>query len=79
VRNYRTQEAIEEEELRDEDWQTLRHIVLLILLACSMFVVCQLEKLTAFGLQVHIVEQMGHTVKVKVKLSRNRPWRPIGL
>jgi hypothetical protein len=50
VRNYRTQEATEEEELNDEDWQTLRHIVLLILLACSMFVVCQLNKLTYFYL-----------------------------
>ncbi|PNF32094.1 Integral membrane protein GPR155 [Cryptotermes secundus] len=37
VKHYHTQEAIEEED-SEEDRQTLRHIVLLILLACSMFV-----------------------------------------
>jgi len=40
VKHYHIQEALEEEQENDEDCQTLRHIVLLILLACSMFVVC---------------------------------------
>jgi len=37
VKNYHIQEAMEEEQV-GHDHQTLRHIVLLILLACSMFV-----------------------------------------
>jgi hypothetical protein len=45
VKHYHTQEAIEEEQDSDEDRQTLRHIVLLILLACSMFVVSQQKEL----------------------------------
>jgi hypothetical protein len=38
VKRYHIQEAMEEEQ-DGHDHQTLRHIVLLILLACSMFVV----------------------------------------
>jgi hypothetical protein len=37
-----------EEEQDGHDHQTLRHIVLLILLSCSMFVVCQQKKLECF-------------------------------
>lgn len=44
VKNYHIQEAMEEEQ-DGHDHQTLRHIVLLILLACSMFVVRQQKKL----------------------------------
>jgi hypothetical protein len=44
VKNYHIQEAMEEEQV-GHDHQTLRHIVLLILLACSMFVVRQQKKL----------------------------------
>ncbi|XP_069678473.1 lysosomal cholesterol signaling protein isoform X1 [Periplaneta americana] len=38
VKRYHIQEALEEEQDSEEDRQTLRHMVLLILLACSMFV-----------------------------------------
>jgi hypothetical protein len=47
VKHYHIQEALEEEQ-DGQDHQTLRHIVLLILLACSMFVVCQLKKPESF-------------------------------
>jgi hypothetical protein len=67
VKRYRTQEAIEEEELSDEDRQTLRHLVLLILLACSMFVVCQQKKLKysylTFSLEIHISEQIKRVLR----------------
>ena len=47
VKRYHIQEAMEEEQ-DGHDHQTLRHIVLLILLSCSMFVVCQQKKLECF-------------------------------
>ena len=39
VKRYHIEETLEEEQDNEEDRQTLRHLVLLILLACSMFVV----------------------------------------
>jgi hypothetical protein len=59
VRHYHIQETIEEEQGSDEDRQTLRHIVLLILLACSMFVVCQQKKTCYFRIIYFRVDRKG--------------------